>query len=172
MGLKHLSEDEIQEYLDNPVGESSGAVRNHLENCPECRRVFGDYQKLYSGLNRDDIPGLSVSFADRVMTEIEALEPVRDKRDAWIPIFAGSMILLGLSAIFYVIDFSAIFGLLQAGDFSEALNFTALRKLLGAVDIFGLNIKTILAVGLILLATFGVDFAVRYSRKKPVTFVV
>jgi hypothetical protein len=48
--LRHLTEEEIQTYLDGSSDEIDAEVRRHLETCRPCREVLADYEALYAGL--------------------------------------------------------------------------------------------------------------------------
>jgi anti-sigma factor RsiW len=51
--VSHLSEEEIQAYLDaGPSSEETQrmCVETHLRDCPSCRRVFEEYRELYAAL--------------------------------------------------------------------------------------------------------------------------
>ena len=68
MESKHLTDAEIQDYLDgNAVREDSTAAE-HLDSCGLCKKNLELYKCLYSGLSDDAGYELSVDFADKVVS--------------------------------------------------------------------------------------------------------
>jgi hypothetical protein len=73
MQLKHLTDEEIQDYLDgNLSGETTLQVREHLQVCRRCREALKQYQSLYVGLEDDAGFELSKGFAKTVVRRLPA----------------------------------------------------------------------------------------------------
>jgi hypothetical protein len=81
MNDQHLTDDQIQGYLDRSIGQP-GLIEAHLESCPRCRQALVDYEALYSGLNLEPELGLSANFADSVLAKIPEPIPVPDEKVA------------------------------------------------------------------------------------------
>jgi anti-sigma factor RsiW len=68
--MRHLTEEEIQAYLDGPGGGLDAELLDHLKTCKECRDGLADYRALYAGLADDaafEVPqGLAGSVISRL----------------------------------------------------------------------------------------------------------
>lgn len=68
MQLKHLTDEEIQDFLDgNLSAEIALLTERHLGTCTLCREAVKQYQSVYSGLDRDEGFDLSKGFAKSVV---------------------------------------------------------------------------------------------------------
>ena len=58
MTVKHLSEDQIQTYLDGCDRDTKRSIEAHLADCPQCTALLNDYKRLYVALadDRDLVP--------------------------------------------------------------------------------------------------------------------
>ena len=48
--MRHLTDEEIQAYLDGFVGELDPGLADHIRTCEQCRGALRDYRALYAGL--------------------------------------------------------------------------------------------------------------------------
>ena len=68
MQLKHLTDEEIQDFLDGNLSEDvTLSIRRHLESCTLCRQTVKKYQSVYSGLDREEGFELSKGFAKSIV---------------------------------------------------------------------------------------------------------
>ena len=74
MRVSHLSDSEIQHYLDNFSGHGRIAVdsldsdiRDHLNSCDRCQENLRGYARLYGDLACEPEPVLPTSFAHKVI---------------------------------------------------------------------------------------------------------
>lgn len=73
MPLKHLTDDEIQDYLDGNLSQENALwVKKHLETCPLCQEALQQYQGLYVGLKSDKGFDLSKGFTKSVIKKLPA----------------------------------------------------------------------------------------------------
>jgi len=73
MSLKHLTDDEIQDYLDGNLSRQDALlIERHLEICPLCQEALTQYQGLYVGLKNDKGFDLSKNFAKSVIKRLPA----------------------------------------------------------------------------------------------------
>ena len=73
MQLKHLTDEEIQDFLDgNLSDEITLSIQRHLESCALCRDAVKQYQSVYSGLGREEGFELSKAFAKSVVKMLPA----------------------------------------------------------------------------------------------------
>jgi hypothetical protein len=73
MLLKHLTDEEIQDYLDGNLSRQKALlVERHLESCPLCQEALKQYQGLYVGLKDDLGFDFSKGFAKSVIKRLPA----------------------------------------------------------------------------------------------------
>ncbi len=65
MSIIHLSDIEIQEYLDTQNNKEK--VESHILGCEECAVLLAEYESFYTELKVDDAPKLSVDFVSQTM---------------------------------------------------------------------------------------------------------
>ena len=75
MRLRHMTDREIQEYLESFRGHGRVAVENldsdvreHLEHCSHCRSELREYAHLFSDLACQPQPSLPNAFAYRLLS--------------------------------------------------------------------------------------------------------
>jgi len=51
--MKHLSDEEIQNYLDGNIPNKKNHVENHLRICTDCQTIFNQYKDLYINLEQE-----------------------------------------------------------------------------------------------------------------------
>ncbi len=75
MQHRHLLPDEIDQLLDGEVGFGVTPLRAHVESCPECESKLADARLIVDAL--EDLPHFVPShrFADRVMAQVQVVEP-------------------------------------------------------------------------------------------------
>ncbi len=73
MQLQHLTDEEIQDYLDgNLSGDVASLILQHLEVCHRCREAVKQYQSVYIQLEDDKGFQLSKGFARSVVNKLPA----------------------------------------------------------------------------------------------------
>lgn len=99
---KHLSEQHIQEYLDNNINHSKKqTIEEHLSECSSCREEIKRYKKLYAILENNIEHRLSTEFNVNVLNRIKNI-PIK-KPKTWIyylPGLFGFFVILGTSLYF------------------------------------------------------------------------
>lgn len=100
MTNEHLSDDRIQEILDELALRPGRPLPTHVFACPYCRERVDQYQLLYAGLAADPGFTLPPTFADSVLKKIPTLRPVFWRRPAvLVSLVAGgsALVLVGLA---------------------------------------------------------------------------
>jgi hypothetical protein len=96
----HLSDDRIQEILDELASRPGRPFPAHVLACPFCRERVDQYQRLYAGLAADPGFALPPAFADALLNGIPPRQPaVWHRPAARIALVAGAstLVLAGLS---------------------------------------------------------------------------
>lgn len=107
---RHLTDDELQSYLDGDPLSDREWVEDHLRVCDRCREELARYEQLYMELAEDEGYELSPDFEDSVISGLPE-RPV--PRPRWQPAHILALILgaiASLSALVYFI------GLKEAGE--------------------------------------------------------
>jgi hypothetical protein len=94
MPVTHLTDEEIQDYLDGNLSHQSKVfLEAHLETCELCQATLKQYQSLYVGLKQDQEFDLPKTFAKSVLTKLPIAEKTKSRFDYFD-------ILLGILGIF------------------------------------------------------------------------
>jgi predicted anti-sigma-YlaC factor YlaD len=93
MPVTHLTDEEIQDYLDGNLSHQSRVfLEAHLKTCESCQVALKQYQSLYVGLKQDQEFDLPRTFAKSVVVRLPMAEKAKSG-------FNYSDILLGILAI-------------------------------------------------------------------------
>ncbi len=153
MALKHLTDEQIQEYLDGNVSKNSW-IADHLKSCGDCEAQIDEYSSLYSALEVEEKIGLSARFADVVVSKITAQASATPGFHIWQIFLAVAGLSVGLAAAVYLIGINWIgklftglgeFGKIFSGVLAVISNYFA-----------GINLN----FGLLGLAAFALIFMV------------
>lgn len=75
--MKHLTETEINELLDNALSMSAAsAKRSHLADCPECSKAFKTHERLRAALSTTPSFEPSAKFRAKVLESVEQEQAV------------------------------------------------------------------------------------------------
>jgi hypothetical protein len=100
MQLKHLTDEEIQSYLDGNLSrEIALLTERHLETCPLCREAVKQYQGVYAGLDQDKGFDLSKGFAKsvvKILPEQKEAKPPFDLLNVFL-IILGVIVAAGVT---------------------------------------------------------------------------
>ena len=155
--MNHLSDEDLQNYLDKDSKLSRAEVERHLKTCDRCRQNYLIYRQLYAGLANETGFMLSANFSESVISRI------RKKREKTYSFFES--VLLAIAGLFSV---GLVFYFTNLGDvlldtFNK--NLQILEPLVKGVEsIFGGNLGIpIFAILIIIL--FGVADKLIFQMK-------
>jgi hypothetical protein len=171
MSLRHLTDEELQEYLDGNLSpENELSFKTHLEFCPLCQGSLKQYQSLYVGLANDKGFDLSKNFAESVVLRLPE-EAKAKSRFNYSNIFwtiLGIIITAGI--IFYYIDLKPL-GKAISNTFIPQYEFGSV--LVASIKSFlsGLNgnIGLLIFAGLTLLIIAALDRALVQPKYKRIS---
>ncbi|HKK20530.1 MAG TPA: hypothetical protein VJ983_03580 [candidate division Zixibacteria bacterium] len=170
MSVEHISDDQIQDYLDGRDSQRDIALIHHIRQCDECRAKLHHYKMLYRGLEQSTEIELSEKFTANTMKAIRVLpEPVA--RRSWGTLLAGVGALVAMiAATFYFMGTTWIL------NSAESVRQVASHSHAGLVDLLLQGIgriqdgATILAaVAVILAATALLDKAIGKTKFKRIS---
>jgi hypothetical protein len=172
VAVNHLSEVQIQEYLDNTIVSGKQDIIAHLDHCPLCRSRVKEYEVLFKQLKKAEPKPLPVDFASKVMKQIEAESSTADRRSAWSVMFAVLGTIIGLISIAYFINFKPVFAFFKLSDIRQYFDRVFLDELNGLARYLNVDIGTILYVGLVLIVIAAIDTIIRHNRRRPISFLI
>jgi hypothetical protein len=100
--IRHLSDEQIQSYLDKQPNQNIQMIEEHLSACPSCMKSVQEYRQLYTSLETDPFPSLSTDFTERVVSRVSGSEESR-----WQFFESGFIItffLFGIAAALYFVN--------------------------------------------------------------------
>jgi len=146
--MNHLSDENLQKYLDKDPKVSKAEVERHLKTCDHCRQNYLVYKQLYAGLANETGFMLSANFSESVISRI------KKKREKTYSFFES--LLLAIAGLFSV---GLVFYFTNLGDFlldTFNKNVQAVEPFLkGVQNIFGGNLGIPISAILIIIL-FGV----------------
>ena len=146
MSIKHLSDNEIQLYLDNKKNDNS--ITEHIYACESCRTLLSNYELLYSSIECEEI-SLSDNFSLNTMSLIHGLEAESSYSSRNIILIGVSGILLSLLSMVYIVGYEVILQYIKDISFVEM--FTYKQSAEAELNRYGSIIKIGLSGGIILL---------------------
>lgn len=98
---EHLSDAQLQAYLDEDAALDRKRADAHLRSCRHCRQALGTYKQLYRGLADEGGFMLSANFVSNVTARVEA-----EQHSRFEYLENGLMVLLGLVALASILVFT------------------------------------------------------------------
>ncbi len=167
MAVRHVTDEEIQAYLDEGSDVGYAAFETHVQVCESCRSRLAHYKVLYQGLRDDRGYDLNPGFSDAVMARVAVghIESSRWSRINSIAVILGSLVLLGL--LVYFLDLRSL-GAALAQPFAP-LAQTGVRLM----DKFGpllssgqVNVGVYIFCGLILAVVSFLDYILFHVKDR------
>lgn len=103
MSLKHLSDNELQEYLDGNISNNVAFIQQHLESCPQCREALAQYQTLYLRLKDESEFQLSGKFKSSVIARLQRKE-ARPTTSLVAKILTAAGLIFAIVISFFIFD--------------------------------------------------------------------
>ena len=96
MIARHLSENELQQYVSEPL-LCDELIAGHIESCRDCKEKVETYRILFSGIKQQEKPAFGFNLADLVMSQIEPAKP----RFSWEIFAVYLFVCIGIVAILF-----------------------------------------------------------------------
>lgn len=121
MNIKHISDQEIQSFLDGIDMEKRALIQEHLDSCSLCQNTLKTYQEIYRSISTAEISELSPGFSDRVMADLE--RKLENKSQLKETLALIGLFLVGSIVSFYFVNpFSSLLHLFK-NLFSTAIQY-------------------------------------------------
>lgn len=155
--MKHLSDQDIQKYLDNDPELNRTEIEMHLNQCGSCRRNYQLYQQLYQGLGDETGFMLSADFAESVVSK------VRKRKERAYSFFEGMLLAIsGVVAVGLMVHFTNIGDLFIEIFSNSARQF---EPIVGGIrDLLGGNL-IIFLFAIIIIILFGLADKLIFQMK-------
>jgi hypothetical protein len=165
MELRHLTEEEIQEYLDNIPGSGNKFAEEHLRTCQLCQKTVEGYKRLYAGLKTDKSFDLSPDFTEKVFSKLSPV-PVSKSGLNYTEVFLVILgLIIGICIPLYFMSWKhisqKITGILQP---QINLIITSWNLVEKALQNLHINMNLLLLSGLTLLIVYLLDYI--FFRKR------
>ncbi len=103
MEHRHLLPDEFEDILDGDGGDDAPALREHLDNCADCKAELTRRSELSRALEHLPHHGPAPLFSYRVMSQVQVFEPwhvaLRDSVRRLVPRTSTARWIAGVTAV-------------------------------------------------------------------------
>lgn len=173
MESKHLTDAEIQDYLDGNTGREDSTAAEHLDSCSLCKKNLELYRCLYSGLSDGAGYELSVDFADKVVSSV-GLGYSRDYLKRYASVLVSIIgVVAAIAALYYFTDILKIIaGGAWFGWFDSILKGRIFSSMTGYASSAGNSVSLIVSGGLALVTIWVVDRFMIRSKRRPSSLVI
>ncbi|MCH8127749.1 hypothetical protein IIC38_17615 [candidate division KSB1 bacterium] len=145
--MKHLNDEQIQNYLDRNFTDKTQAILEHLKICEYCRTKLEQYREIYGGLKKEINFQLSGDFSESVLAKLP-FESESKTSFYWMMVLVFVGMLLGIGSMFFFIDLKPVVDQLLSLKLFESLApvVTWLQPILS-----GININLLFFAGFLLI---------------------
>lgn len=108
MATRHMTDEEIQAFLEKGTSALDQVFTGHLDECPQCRRQVQEYRALYGSLGEDRDFELAPGFSDAVMARVAAESEAQAKKRLGGMLLSVLGALAAVALIAYFVDFTPV----------------------------------------------------------------
>lgn len=108
MNSRHLTEEELQDYLDESPTAERRYIEEHLKSCQLCTKTLKEYKKLYAELKADKGFELSPDFSSSVISRLPKEEVSRSGIRYKTILMAGISLLVMFCTAIYLLNWKGI----------------------------------------------------------------
>lgn len=173
MELRHLTDEEIQDFLDGNIPEEKKYIQEHLRTCERCRNALQEYKSLYFGLKNDQGFELAARFPQAVLSKLPK-EQTAVSRPKY---YEFLLIIIGIAVAGYVsLQFIDLRPLIQAISGIQILDLRFISVFLGSftnlLKALNINNSLIIFSALTLLIIKALDYIILHPKEKPISSLV
>jgi len=171
MELKHLSEEEIQDYLDSSPSSVDQTAEEHLKTCELCKGVVEEYRRVYAELKADKGFELSPDFSASVISRLPKEEVSRSGISYAMILMAGISVLVLFSTAIYLLNWKGLTQVIS-GIFSPySGTISVYGELIGRFFAnLNINVGLLALSALVLLVISLLDYILFSGRDKLISF--
>ncbi len=177
---RHLTEEQLQDYLDGALAESDPVIR-HLDDCPRCRQALQSYRRLYDALELEPARELSPDFADKVvarlpesyeMFEAETIAGRFRLRDSLVFFIAAAAVLA--AAVYFLNPMSLLASIAGVTDKAVLSDNRFLASLFGRLDALEVGFPFVVFAVLTIFGVGTIDRVLRRRsrHRRPMSYLI
>ncbi len=165
MSHRHLTDGQIQDYLDDATDIKRERISQHLESCEKCRKKLSIYRQIRAELVRDIDFSLPPTFA-RDLTNIIGHRTSLPRRilasDITLSVF---LFTASIASLYFLVDVKKTFSSLLKLQWPEFGFFASFHTFFSTiVDALNGNLPLLLCAGLILFLFVSLDKIVSFLK--------
>ncbi len=150
MPVKHLTEKEMQDYIDNPAGNRFSEIKNHLDSCEQCSYQYSAYMHIIEGCMIESEDIFTEKFEDTIIRKISRpqIEIIPEKKWMFLTIPAAVFLCMLISYFIFPLIFP----------FLERFLYTTLQVagqpvfyLISALDVADIGVEHLTVIGVFVL---------------------
>jgi hypothetical protein len=171
--LRHLTDEEIQDYLDGNIPEENKYVQEHLRTCERCRKALLGYQNLYLGLKKEQGFELPSNFPKTVISKLpeEEIEKSRPKY------YEFALIILGIAVAglvgFHLIDLRPLIQTFSGMPIPKfAFISTFFDSFISLLKILNINTSLVIFSALTIIIIKVLDYIILHPKGKPISSLI
>ena len=168
MSIDHLSDEELQSYLDEKSIRNTAAVEHHLQSCIHCRRQLIAYRLIHAEFHAEPEKDFSRDFEDDVIKRIHEIESRRFQLKNYLLLFFSMTVCISLMAYgFLNTQYRSIVS--QAVSDSWNRLTMLIHDVIHGSELFTGTIEIVLFAGIILLFFGFLDRIFVYPKGRKMT---
>lgn len=166
MAIDHLTDEQIQDYLDGNLSESAAAIDEHIRSCNACRAELDRYRSLSTALSEDVGFELSPDFASEVVASIEEKGAERFFFRLSHIILWATGILAGIAILIRFTDIEKAFsGFAIFGETGESFINVIVTSFRNVIQSSGIDLRFAGMIVLVLLGVYLIDRLITRARR-------
>jgi len=172
MATTHLTDDQIQNYLDGNLSQEQVSIlKGHIQTCQMCQSELEQYQSLYSELEEDVSFDLSPDFSNIVMKSIQIEAKKVFFARLWNVLLPIIGIAVGIGAMIYYVDFKSFVKIftdsMNPSRYFDSAVLSNLNEILAKLNV---NLNLIVFAGLSLLVVILIDHLISRHKEKLISY--
>lgn len=170
MANRHLTDFEIQEFLDGHGEQSDSLAGRHLSSCSSCAHRLKQYSKLFSSLKVEPDVRLSSDFAARVVASAVGTPRRRAAMLSVRKLIPVASVFTAIFVAMWYLDSSDVLrAVANVAQTRLTLDWSFLNTLLVRIQDSGGSFMLLLAGALAIVAIWIIDGQVKKTRRNTLT---
>ena len=167
MSIIHLSDADIQEYLD--TNSNKVKVESHIMACEECAILVAEYQSFYTTLSQEQQPELSANFMANTMHAVHE-EAVRLEKNGGFYLYSFFSLVSAFLFLKYYAGISFEFFTFKMPHFVSAFtNWSLLHDVSTYYRSSSETVNMVLVAGIVLLTVALADKIISRVSSKQIS---
>jgi len=139
MTSRHLTDEEIQDYLDGNLQSENRLSEEHLQTCQLCQNTMEEYNRLYEELKVDEGFELSPGFLESVLSRLKKEKASTSSLSLAEILILGMMAVVALFTTIYFVNWAS---------FGQVISRILLSEAETLLTIWGNSVKLLMELNL------------------------